>query len=42
MDTERGHKDETGRVNINPNYKKNGKELIRVGYIVYQVIEAQG
>ena len=42
MDTGRGHKVETGRVNINLNCEKNGRELIRAGYIIYKVIKAQG
>lgn len=42
MDTGRGHKVETGRVNINLNNERHGRESIRAGYIIYKVIKAQG
>ena len=42
MDPGRGHKVETGRVNINLNCERNGRELIRAGYILYKVIKTQG
>ena len=42
MDTRRGHKVETGRVNINLNCERHGRESIRAGYIIYKVIKTKG